>query len=129
MRQKAMLVSLGLAGVALCFAGFLAVFSVQVEQLLFRGKYIDQAWLMSVLALIPAASAFSTGYSMALRASQRPQFDLLANIVAAPVGLFSAVLFIHWWGLAGAAGSLVLGFVVLSGVTFVCFRSQRSGRV
>jgi len=129
MRQKAMLVSLGLAGVALCFAGFLAVFSVQVEQLLFRGKYIDQAWLISVLALIPAASAFSTGYSMALRASQRPQFDLLANIVAAPVGLFSAVLFIHWWGLAGAAGSLVLGFVVLSGVTFACFRSQGSGRV
>jgi O-antigen/teichoic acid export membrane protein len=129
MRHKAMLVSLGLAAVALCFAGFLAVFSVQVEQLLFEGKYFAQAWLMSVLALTPVASALSTGYSMALRASQRPQFDLLANLVAAPVGLLSAFLFIRWWGLGGAAGSLVLGFFVLCGVTLACFRSQRPGRV
>jgi O-antigen/teichoic acid export membrane protein len=121
MRQKAMLLSLVLAGAALGFAAFLALFSKQLEQMLFTGKYAAYAWLMPVLALLPVVSAFSVGYCMALRASQKPQFDLLANLVAAPVALLSALCFIRWWGYPGAAASLVLAFLVYGAVTISCF--------
>jgi Na+-driven multidrug efflux pump len=57
-----------------------------------------------------------------MRASQKPQFDLISNVVAAPVGLLSALLFMRWWGLAGAVVSMVLGFAALALTTFICFR-------
>jgi Na+-driven multidrug efflux pump len=69
-----------------------------------------------MFAVIPAANGLTMGFSTALRASQRPHFDLLANAIAAPVAVVSAVSFIRWWGLAGAAASMVAGFVVYMGV-------------
>jgi O-antigen/teichoic acid export membrane protein len=126
LRHKAMIVSLGLAIVALCFAATLALFAGRVEHLLFGGKYAAYAWLMPVLALVPAANGISIGYSMALRALQRPHFDLISNIFAAPVAVVSAFFLMRWWGLAGAAASLALSFAILSVVTIVFF--QRSTR-
>jgi O-antigen/teichoic acid export membrane protein len=128
MRHKAMLLSLALAATAMCFAAFLALFSRRLEQILFGGKYAPDAWLMPILALVPVVSAFSIGYSMVLRASQRPQLDLLANIIAAPLALLSALCFIRWWGLAGAASSMVLGFLALGAVIIACSRPGKRGR-
>lgn len=125
LRHKAMLVSLVLAVAALCFAVILALFAAGTEHLLFGGKYAAYAWLMPVLALVPAASGISMGYSMALRASQRPHFDLISNMVAAPVAVGSALFLMRLWGLGGAAVSMALSFVVLSTVTIVFFRAQR----
>jgi O-antigen/teichoic acid export membrane protein len=124
LRHKAMIVSLGLAIVALCFAATLALLAGRAEHLLFGGKYAAYAWLMPMLALVPAANGVSIGYSMALRASQRPHFDLISNMFAAPVAVVSAFFLMQWWGLAGAAVSLALSFAVLSIVTIVFF--QRS---
>jgi O-antigen/teichoic acid export membrane protein len=121
MRHKAMLLSLALAGAALALAAFLALLSKQLEQILFGGKYAAYAWLMPILALLPVVNALSIGYAMALRASQKPQFDLLTNLFAAPVALLSAVCFIRWWGIPGAAASLLLGFFVSAAVTLWCF--------
>jgi O-antigen/teichoic acid export membrane protein len=126
LRHKAMLVSLVLAVAAVCFAMFLALFAGRTEHLLFGGKYAAYAWLMPVLALVPAASGISMGYSMALRASQRPHFDLISNMFAAPVAILSALFLMRSWGLAGAAASMALSFAVLSIVTIVFFR--RSAR-
>ncbi len=128
MRHKSMLLSVALAGVSLCFAGFLAISSGRLEQVLFGGKYATYAWLMPVLALVPVVNAFSIGYSMALRASQKPQFDLLANLVGAPVALLSALYFIRWWGLAGAASSMMLGFLASGAVTMVWFQKEKRAR-
>jgi O-antigen/teichoic acid export membrane protein len=121
MRQKAKLVSLGLTVASVCFAIFLEIFAKPVEHILFGGKYSGYAWLMPAIALIPAANAFSTGYSMALRASQKPHFDLLSNAVVAPFALLSAGLFIYWWGLVGAVASMLLSFALLSSMTYFCF--------
>lgn len=63
-----------------------------------------------LLALAPAANAVAMGSSMALRASQKPQFDLLANAFAAPVGVLSAICFMRWWGIGGAAASMAVSF-------------------
>jgi O-antigen/teichoic acid export membrane protein len=120
-RRKAILVSLGLGIAALCFSGVLTVFAMRAEHFFFGGKYAAYAWLMPLLALIPTAQGFSQGVSMALRASQKPHFDLIANGLAAPIGLVSAIAFIHLWGLAGAAVSMVLGFALQGVVFFLCF--------
>jgi O-antigen/teichoic acid export membrane protein len=126
LRHKAMLVSLGLAVAALCFAATLALLAGRTEHLLFGGKYAAYAWLMPMFALVPAASGISMGYSMALRASQRPHFDLISNMFAAPVAIISAFFLMRSWGLAGAAASMALSFAVLSIVTIVFFlRSAR----
>jgi O-antigen/teichoic acid export membrane protein len=110
LRRKATLVSLGLVAGLLTFALVLAIFAGQTERLLFGGRYAAYAHLMPVLALVPAAIGFSTGYSMAMRASQKPRFDLVANAIAAPVGVVSAIFFIRWWGIVGAAASMAVGF-------------------
>jgi O-antigen/teichoic acid export membrane protein len=128
--RRASFVSAALGLLALGFAGLLAVFSHSTEKLLYAGKYAPYAELMALLALIPVLSGLAAGYSMALRAWQRPQFDLLSNIVAAPVGLLSAVLFMRWWGIRGAALSMVLGYATLTLTTFICFRwfTREDGR-
>jgi O-antigen/teichoic acid export membrane protein len=91
--------------------------------MLFGGKFGAYARVMPMLALIPVCSGFSTGYSMALRAFQKPHFDLLANAVAAPVGVMSAVWFIRWWGLAGAAASMIFASAVYSLIVAIVFRT------
>jgi O-antigen/teichoic acid export membrane protein/ribosomal protein L37AE/L43A len=114
MRHKAMLVSILLVGATLSFAALLMLFAGRVEQLLFGGKYAAHASLMPVLVLVPAALGASIGQSMALRAMQRPHFDLAANAIAAPVGVLSAIAFMHWWGIGGAAASMVLSYATYS---------------
>jgi O-antigen/teichoic acid export membrane protein len=122
LRHKALLVSAALVGATLFFAALLALFARWTEHLLFGGKYVSYVWLMPMLALMPVCTGLGMGYTMALRASQRPHFELIANAVAAPLGVVSAVLFLHWWGLAGAAASMVLSFLAASVVILLSYR-------
>src|SRR5882724_4789435 len=124
LRHKVMLVSASLTVGTVSFAAILGLLAGRMEHLLFGGKYAAYAWLMPVLALIPVCAGFSMGYSMGMRASRRPQFDLLANAVAAPVGVVSAVWFMRWWGLAGAAASMGLSFAIYAVVTFCVYRTS-----
>ena len=121
-QQKVLLVSAGLTGTAVCFAGLVLLLAGRVEHLLFAGKYASFAWLMPILALMPVADALASGSVMALRASQKPQFDLIANAVAAVVGLLCAVAFIRWWGLAGVAVSLLAGCTASASVNLLSYR-------
>jgi O-antigen/teichoic acid export membrane protein len=123
LRHKATLVSFSLVGGALCLAALLAVLAGRLEHVFFGGKYAGYAWLMPMLALIPVSAGFSQGYSSALRASQKPQFDLLANGFAAPIGILSAVCLIRQWGLAGAAASMILAYGAYSVVVACVFRA------
>jgi O-antigen/teichoic acid export membrane protein len=109
LRHKAWLASAGLGSAALCFAAILWLFARPVEHLLFGGKYSSYAGLIPLLVLAAACQGFSTGYAMAIRASRNTRFDLVANAIAAPVAVVSALLFMRWWGLFGAAASLVAG--------------------
>jgi O-antigen/teichoic acid export membrane protein len=127
MQFKASLTSFGLGAGALLAVLLLWVWSKPIEHLLFGGKYAADAGLMPLLALVPCANAFSTGYSMALRASQKPHFDLLANSIAAPVGLISAIVWMRRLGLFGAGMSMVLGAATVAMVTFACYRFVMRG--
>jgi O-antigen/teichoic acid export membrane protein len=123
-QQKAVIVSGSLCAAGVCFAVSLWVVAGRVEHLLFGGKFVQYAWLMPILALIPAANGLTMGFSAALRATQRPQFDLLANAIATPIAIVSAVWCIRWWGLAGAAASMVAGFVAYMGANIWVFHAQ-----
>ena len=122
LRRRATLVSVALVGFALALVAVLVLFAAPIERILYSGKYAPYASLMAVLALIPVMNGFAAGFSIALRASQKPQFDLISNIVAAPVGLLSALVLMRLWGLPGAAVSMVLGFAALTLTIFICFR-------
>jgi O-antigen/teichoic acid export membrane protein len=123
MRQEAVILSAVLCGAGICFSVLLWILAGRAELLLFGGKYAAYAWLMPVLSLVPAANGLTMGFSTALRASQKPQLDLLANAISAPIALVSAAGFIRVWGLAGAAASMVTGFVVYAVVNCWLFRT------
>ncbi len=112
LHQKARFVSLGLGGIEFVFVVLLMLYARRAQHFLFGERYVKYAVLMPVLGLVPVFMGLSMGYAMAMRASQKPQFDLVANAIAAPLALISAVGLLHYWGLAGAAGSMVLGSAV-----------------
>jgi len=120
--QLAQRVSLSLAGASLLFAALFYFFAAPLERLLFGGKFAGDARLMALFMAIPLFAGLASGYSMALRAMQRPQFDRLATRIAAAVSLQAAFLFIPLWGLAGAAISLASGFAAHAAVVYLCFR-------
>jgi len=122
LRQLAHRVSLSLAGASVLFAVIFYFTAAPVERLLFDGKFANDSWLIPLFMLIPVFASLASGYSMALRAMQRPYFDLLATRIGAAVSVQTAFLFIPLWGLAGAAISIDSGFAVRAAVVYLCFR-------
>lgn len=120
--HKAKVISLVLGLGTLAFAGLTAISSTGLERLLYGGKFARDASLMPILVLMTTGVGIAQGYGMALRAAQKPQFDIISNAVAAPIALISAFVLTSWWGLTGAALSIVLGFAAQSCVTSVYFR-------
>jgi len=125
LRRKATLASVGLAAGTLAFTAVLAGIAPRTEHLLYGGKYAEYAWLIPLLTLVPVAQGAAMGYSMALRAMHRPKFDLIANAIAAPLGVISAIALMHWWGLAGAAASMVLSYATYAIVSAWMYRSTK----
>ena len=126
LRKKAALCTISLTAIAAVYAGILAAFSQPLERLLFGGKFAAYAALISILALVPVCNGFALGFALAVRACQKPHYDLIANAVSAPVGLVTALVFIHFWGLTGAAVSLVSASACY-GLVF-CWAFLRDGR-
>lgn len=122
LRRKSLYIVAFLTAIAGLYDVRLFAAAELAERLLFGGKYSTYAWLIPILGLIPVFTGFGTGCSIALRAVQRPQFDLIANSLAAVVGPVSAIVFIRLWGVGGAAGSMVLSFALIAAVTFYFYR-------
>jgi O-antigen/teichoic acid export membrane protein len=126
LRRKAILASLFVTLIALAYAAVLALLAGPIEHLLYGGKFTTHVHLIPILGLVPVCTGFAVGFSMAVRASQKPHFDLLANAVSAPVGLLTALIFIRLWGLQGASLSLVAGFAAYGLVFWLSFRKISS---
>jgi len=121
MRQKAILVSVGITTFALILGGVTWAFSGPIERALFSGKYGAYAWLMPMLVLATIALGPMQGFGMALRAIRKPKFDLVSGLLAAPIAMLCAYFGTIRWGLAGAACSLVIGFAIQGVVTTLYF--------
>jgi O-antigen/teichoic acid export membrane protein len=129
LRKKAVLSSVGLTGLGAAYTLVLWLFAKPLEHILFRGKFAEHAHLIPVFGLVPVFTGLLLGFSMALRASQKPQFDLLANSVAAPIGVTTAIIFIKMWGIGGAALSVVVSSAASAGVLLFCFmRFTKTGQ-
>ena len=127
LRKKAVLASAFVTLLALGYAAFLALFADSIEHLLYGGKYSGYVRLIPILGLVPVCTGLAIGFSMAIRASQKPHFDLVANAISAPAGLITAAVFIKLWGLNGAALSLVAGFAAYAAV--FCWSFKRSTQI
>ena len=127
LRKKAVLASAFVTLLALGYAAFLALFAHSIEHLLYGGKYSGYVRLIPILGLVPVCTGLAIGFSMAVRASQKPHFDLVANAISAPAGLITAAVFIKLWGLNGAALSLVAGFAAYAAV--FCWSFKRSTQI
>jgi len=128
LRKKAMLTTGFLTVLSLANAALLWVSAKPIEHLLYGGRYSSYAWLIPALALVPVLTGFAMGLTMALRACQKPHFELLANAVAAPIGLGTAIIFIKMWGLGGAAVSLLLGYTASAAVFLASFINSTHSR-
>ena len=122
LRQKAILVSLGISAFAATLGAVTWALRGPLERILFSGKYASYAWLMPILVLVTIAYGPMQGLGMALRAIRRPQFDLVSGMFAAPIAILCAYFGTMRWGFFGAALSLLLGFAIQGAVTTLFFR-------
>lgn len=116
------LTSIALGAVALAYAAMLYVLHTFTERTLFAGRYHEHAHLIWLLALVPAANGFGSGFSMMLRVRGRADIEFGSYCAAAVISLVSVVLFTKWWGLTGAAVSLVVSSGVLAASNIALYR-------
>ncbi|MCL5263722.1 MAG: oligosaccharide flippase family protein [Chloroflexi bacterium] len=107
-RQKGLFITLGITSMAAAYELALVVFTGPVERILYGAKFADSAWLIPILGLVPVFTALATGYSLMLRAAQKPKHYVISGAVTAAVGTVTAVPIIWIWGVGGAAMSTAL---------------------
>ena len=87
-----------------------------ITAILFGGKFVESSWLMPLFGLVAITSCWGTALGAALRAMQEPRSQLVAAAVTAVVSVPLVVVLIAAYGVAGAAVSAVLSYLVLSTV-------------
>lgn len=129
LRHKAVFVGIGLGIAALLVAVGLALADAPLERLLFSGKFTNSAGMIPILALIPVANGFGSGCSMALRACQKPHYDLVSNVVGAIVSVAATILLVDYFGIFGAAIGMVLSFIAMNVTAIFFFLRPNSGDI
>jgi O-antigen/teichoic acid export membrane protein len=126
LRKKAALVSVLAIVFSLTYALVLFLFGSPIESLIYKGKFAQYAWMMAVLALVPAFNAIATGFGLVFRSVQMPKFDLLSYSLAAPITAIVSYFLIRHFGRAGTAWSIVAGALSLAlGAGFVYIFGRR----
>jgi O-antigen/teichoic acid export membrane protein len=120
---KSFLITTGLTVLGCAYEIPLLLFNGQLEQLVYGGKFAAFSELIPVMGLIPVFSGLASGYSLALRAVQKPQHYLIVGAITAPIGIVSAVLCTNLWGLSGLAASMVITYASGTAVTFLLYRT------
>ncbi len=123
LRRKGMLLTATLTGGAAVWELLLIVQGRRIVQALYGGAFAGDAWLVPIFGLVPVFAALTAGTSLMLRAAQRPQHYLVAAAVTGPAGIVSAAIFTRWWGLGGAAASIVLAYGATAAVAFLLYRA------
>ena len=121
LRRKGYFITLVLTGLAIGYVLFLWAATVPLEQIAYGGKYASFDWLFPWAGIVAIFTAIGTGFSVMLRAIQRPQYVLLIGIIAAPVGVLSSLLFIPRYGVAGSIASSILTSLISLLITIVLF--------
>lgn len=121
LRRKGVLVTAALTTLAAAYEVGLLVFGRGIEYLLYRGKFAAYTDLIALVGLVPVFTALGSGYSLMLRAVQRPEHYLLAGAVVAPISLVATITFTKWWGVIGVAASTLTAPAASAGVAaYLC---------
>ena len=106
----------------------ISLFNRPLVDLLYDGKFVDEAYLLAVLGLVPLANGIGAVLSAAARAIERPDFVFWGNLAATIATLTLGIAITYAFGLPGAASSLVLTEAIAAvtlAVTWLQF-AQRS---
>jgi O-antigen/teichoic acid export membrane protein len=101
----------------------LVLFKHPVFRLLYRGNFLDVAYLVPIAGAGTALTLGSYGAVMGLRAIQRPSLVFAANCAASVVSVVAGIVGTWKFGLRGLVGSMVL-----SGLTMLLVTAQLFNR-
>jgi O-antigen/teichoic acid export membrane protein len=102
----------------LCFRG-------PLESIIYNGKFKEYIWLLPLSGLIPVMIALTSGFSVLLRANQKPQHLLAAAVAGSAVGFASALPLSRMWGVWGAITSVLLANAAIAITTAVFYFAYR----
>jgi O-antigen/teichoic acid export membrane protein len=108
MRNKAKKITFVLTLIAFVYAITLIAFARPAEMFLYNGKFAKYSLMISFAGLIPLVAAIETGFSLVVRALQRPIYYVILTGTIALVGLVFSPLFVSLGDLTGALLSLML---------------------
>jgi O-antigen/teichoic acid export membrane protein len=112
-RKAAMYLTIVVA-VTSVYAAALLFFRGPLETLIYSGKFKQYLWLLPLNGLIPLMIAFTSGFSVLLRANQKPQHILASAVAGCAVGFASALPLSHRWGVGGAVASVLLANLAIA---------------
>lgn len=107
--RKALVVSLLITLLSVVCTLFFFRYGLQIEGLIYGGKFREYAWMMAVLALMPVFNAVANGFSMIFRAVHQPRLDVLTYSIAAPFAAIATVILTTKLGLKGTVWSMAVG--------------------
>jgi O-antigen/teichoic acid export membrane protein len=107
MQRKALQVTAILAGIAFINEVVLVLGKYWFDLVLYDGKYVAYVWLIPMIGIVPLLNAFVSGFSLLLRAIQKPVFYVVDKVLAAAVGYVSAIILVQIWSVTGAVLSLL----------------------
>jgi O-antigen/teichoic acid export membrane protein len=129
LRSKGQSIAVALTATAVIYEAILALTARPLEHLLYGGRFASQARLIPLFGVVPVLLALSTGLSLVLRSHQITKIEFLANALAAPAAIISALVGVRLWGLAGAAFSSVVAgatSVLVTGYFYYSLIAARS---
>ncbi|MBW1975521.1 MAG: lipopolysaccharide biosynthesis protein [Deltaproteobacteria bacterium] len=92
-----------ITGLAVAYFFGVSILGEPLIRLLYDGKYSAFIWLLPYLAAAPLISALGSGCQLGLKAVQAPWAIFIAYCVSAAVTVSLGAVFVHLWGLKGAA--------------------------
>jgi O-antigen/teichoic acid export membrane protein len=108
LERKGLFIICLLAGSAVAYGLVLWAVTAPLEQIIYGGKFSAYDWLIPWAGMIPFFNAIYIGFSVILRAIQKPQHILIVGLAAAPVGLVSSLLLIPSFAVTGSIASLII---------------------
>jgi Na+-driven multidrug efflux pump len=103
---------------AVAYAAALWFGRVFAERGLFGGKFAGVTYLIPVFSLIPVLAALTSGFSLVLRAAQKPRHYLISTLIVTPLSIAVCVGAVMIWGVPGAAISSVVSCALMTIVSW-----------
>jgi O-antigen/teichoic acid export membrane protein len=126
------LVLVGLAaftGGSVVYWSLLTTFRHSIIDWLYRGTYVESAFVVPIIALVPFTAAYSIVFGSALRALEQPRQVFWAHLGSAAVTLTLGIWATAVWGLAGAAAAILVASATIAVVCGVfLMRYMRAGQ-